>query len=400
MTEKLYYQDSHQKEFTARVLSCEWDEKRSCYGVVLDKTVFFPEGGGQYADVGDLNRIPVEDVQEKGDVITHYVKEPLEEGDEVFGSIDYGERFSKMQQHTGEHIVSGLVHKHFGYDNVGFHLGRELVTMDFNGSLTKEQLRMIEREANEAVTSNIPVQVTYPSKEELEGMEYRSKKELTGQVRIVTVPGYDVCACCAPHVVLTGEIGVIRLVDGTKYKGGTRVTMVCGFRALEDCCVKEDNILEISHLLSAKPYEVAEAVKRLWKENQQTKDKLFRMESRYLDGKMEELVSSHPADGPDTDSKGLDCFLLFEEEMDKNAARRFVDTGMHRFKGICGIFIGNDRNGYQYILGSQQVNLRELLKELHQRCPGKGGGKPEMVQGTVSGTRTLLEGFFETLSPM
>ena len=192
MTEKLYYQDSHQKEFTARVLSCEWDEKRSCYGVVLDKTVFFPEGGGQYADVGDLNRIPVEDVQEKGDVITHYVKEPLEEGDEVFGSIDYGERFSKMQQHTGEHIVSGLVHKHFGYDNVGFHLGRELVTMDFNGSLTKEQLRMIEREANEAVTSNIPVQVTYPSKEELEGMEYRSKKELTGQVRIVTVPGYDV----------------------------------------------------------------------------------------------------------------------------------------------------------------------------------------------------------------
>lgn len=395
MTEKLYYQDSHLKEFTARVISCRWDEKRNSYGVVLERTVFFPEGGGQYADAGVLAGIPVEDVQEKEDVITHYVKEPLEEGIEVSGSIDYRERFSKMQQHTGEHIVSGLVHSHFGYDNVGFHLGREQVTMDFNGGLTKEQLRMLEQEANEAVVANIPVQVTYPSKEELDKLEYRSKKELKGQVRIVTVPGYDVCACCAPHVVLTGEIGLIRLVDGIKYKGGTRVTMVCGFRALEDCHIKEDNIEEISHLLSAKLYESAEAVKRLWKEHQQTKDKLFRMESRYLDRRTEELVSLHPAAGPDTDSKELDSFLLFEEEMDKNAARRFVDAGMHRFKGICGIFIGNDRNGYQYILGSQQVNLRELLKEFHQSLPGKGGGKTEMVQGTVSGSRTLLESFFE-----
>lgn len=382
MTEKLYYQDSHRKDFTARVVSCDWDEKRKCYGIVLDRTCFFPEEGGQYADSGTIQDIAVEDVQERDGVILHYMGKPLAEGSEVYGLIDFEERFSQMQQHTGEHIISGLVHRHFGYDNVGFHLGKELVTMDFNGSFTKEQLQMIEQEANEAVAANLEIQTDYPSQEELSQMDYRSKKELTGLVRIVTVPGYDVCACCAPHVNRTGEIGMIRLIDAARHKGGTRVTMVCGFRALADYRTKEDNVLEISRLLSARPYETAEAVKRLQRELQQGKDKLFRMQTRYLEQKLKELKT------------GTEHFLLFEEELDKNAARRFVDTGMHRCEGICGIFLGNDRQGYQYILGSQHVNLRDFLKDFHERFPGKGGGKPEMVQGTVTAACQELEAYF------
>lgn len=385
MTEKLYYQDSHLEEFTARVISCEWEEKRQYYGVVLDRTVFFPEGGGQYADSGKINNIIVEDVKEKEDIIIHYMKEPLTAGEEISGRIDYAERFSKMQQHTGEHIVSGLVHQNFGYDNVGFHLGKELVTMDFNGILTEEQLRDIENKANQAVTENLMIQVEYPTREELDRIDYRSKKELTGQVRIVTVPGYDVCACCAPHVKRTGEIGMIRLIDAVKYKGGTRVTMVCGFRALEDYRIKEENIREISRLLSAKPYETAEAVKRLQKELSQGKDRLFKIQSHYLEQKLSEI---------------RDNYVLFEEDLDKNAARRFVDSGMHRCKGICGIFLGNDHQGYQYILGSQSMNLREFLKEFHQVFPGKGGGKPEMVQGTVNGIKEELEKYMQTLTFM
>ncbi|MCI9105303.1 MAG: alanyl-tRNA editing protein [Lachnospiraceae bacterium] len=377
MTEKLYYQDSHQKEFTARVLACEWDEKRKFYGIVLDRTCFFPEGGGQYADSGVIQEIPVEDVQEQEGSIIHYTKKMLTEGIEVTGCINFEERFSKMQQHTGEHILSGLIYHHFGYDNVGFHLGKELVTMDFNGSFTREQLQMIERKANEAVVANIAVYVNYPSQEELAQMDYRSKKELSGQVRIVTVPGYDVCACCAPHVKYTGEIGLIRLIDAARHKGGTRVTMVCGFRALADYQMKEDNIMEISHLLSAKPYETAEAVKRLQREIQQGKDKLFRIQNRYLEQKLEEQ-----------------SYLLFEEDLDKNAARRFVDTGMHRYAGICGIFLGNDHQGYQYILGSQHKNLRDFLKDFHEKFPGKGGGKPEMVQGTVTASRQEVMDYF------
>lgn len=400
MTERLYYEDSHRKDFTAKVVSCRWDEKKGRYGVILDRTVFFPEGGGQYADPGVIrpsghcrdtgsgegeltleNGFVVLDVKERDGEVVHYLKQELEAGTEVDGLIDYEERFSRMQQHSGEHIVSGLMHRHFGYDNVGFHLGQELVTMDFNGAVTEEQLRMVEREANGAVAQNLPVIVECPSKEELDALDYRSKKELTGQVRIVTIPGYDVCACCAPHVERTGEIGMIKLIDAVKYKGGTRVTMVCGFRALQDYQMKEDNVKEISRLLSAKPHEVADAVKRLQVEMQQWKDKLYRMQSSYMERKLEEM----PA--------GAVNYLVFEPEMDKNLARKFVDAGMHRCSGICGIFLGSDETGYRYTLGSEHVNLRELMKGFHEAFPGKGGGKPEMVQGTVNGSREEMEAF-------
>lgn len=391
MTEKLYYQDSHLKTFTAQVISCEWNEKNMCYGVVLDRTGFFPEGGGQYADPGLLGGIQVEDVREREEGIVHYLKKPLEVGAQVEGAIDYKERFARMQQHSGEHIVSGLVHRYFGYENVGFHLGEFLVTMDFDGLLTLEQVRRIEYEANGAVTENIDIQVSYPSKEELDALEYRSKKELSGQVRIITIPGYDVCACCAPHVSRTGEIGLIKLVDAVKYKGGTRVSMVCGFRALQDYREKEDSVRDISRLLSAKPGEVAEAVRRLQGETQQYREKLARMQNRYLEQKLDELTGTASADREESSS----AVLLFEEELDKNAARRFVDAGMHRVNGICGTFIGNDEGGYQYTLGSQTENLRELLPVFHEVFPGKGGGKPEMVQGTVTGSRAAIEAFFE-----
>lgn len=390
MTEKLYYQDNHLSEFTAQVVRCEWDEKKQCYGIILDRTAFFPEGGGQYADPGWLNGICVEDVRERSSEVIHYLKHPLEAGSQAAGKIDYAERFARMQQHSGEHIVSGLVHQHYGYENVGFHLGEFLVTMDFNGSLSLEQLRQIEGEANHAVAADLEIQVSYPSREELERLEYRSKKELSGQVRIVTVPGYDVCACCAPHVSRTGEIGMIKLVDAVKYKGGTRVSMVCGVRALQDYREKEESVREISHLLSAKPNEVAEAVKRLQKEAQQYKEKLARLQNRYLELRLGELTA---AASPKAGEASADV-LLFEEELDKNAARRFVDAGMRQITGVCGTFLGTDEKGYQYILGREQGNMKEFLSEFHQAFPGKGGGKSEMVQGTVNAAQAEIETFF------
>ena len=314
-TTKLYYKDSHQDSCLATVMSCEWNEKKNCYEVILDQTVFFPEGGGQYADTGILGTAKVLDVQEKEGQIIHYTDQPLDAGTEVEGRIDYPERFSQMQQHTGEHIVSGIVHRTFGYDNVGFHLGQELVTMDFNGTFTEEELQNVELEANEAVVKNLPILITYPSREELEQLEYRSKKELTGQVRIVEIPGYDVCACCAPHVKLTGEVGIIRLIDAIKYKGGTRVTMVCGFRALKDYRMKESNIREISRMLSAKPEESAQAVKRLQDEAKSWKEKLIQTQSRA----MEQILENLP--------EHVENYLVFEKDVDKNVARRFVDEG-------------------------------------------------------------------------
>lgn len=370
-TQKLYEQDSHCSCFTAKVLSCQWEEKKKLYGVVLDRTAFFPEGGGQYADPGILGGIQVEDVREREGRVVHYMKKPLEPGTQVEGAIDWRERFSRMQQHSGEHIVSGLVHQKFGYDNVGFHLGQELVTMDFNGVLTPDDLREIEYQANQAAVANIEVEVSYPTKEELEQLEYRSKKELAGQVRIVTIPGYDCCACCAPHVTRTGEIGMIRLIDAVRYKGGTRVSMVCGFRALDDFLVKEDNIREISRSLSAKPYETAQAVRHLQEELQGYREQLLCMQSEQMRRRLEEISPESRLE------------LIFEKTLDKNIARRFVDEGMQRFHGICGIFLGSDETGYQYTLGSTSVDMKEFLKEFHQHFAGKGGGKSQMVQGTV-----------------
>ncbi len=381
MTVKLYYKDSHMQMFKARVLACDFDENKGCYAVELDQTAFFPEGGGQYADMGMLGGVQVEDVREKQNVILHYLKRPLQTGSEVEGKIDFQERFSRMQQHSGEHIVSGIVHKHFGYENVGFHLGEFVTTLDFNGPLSVDEVARVEYEANQAVVSNIEIQEAYPTKEELASMEYRSKKELEGQVRIVIIPGYDVCACCAPHVRRTGEIGMIKLIDAVKYKGGTRVSMVAGFRALMDYREKEANVKEISRALSAKANEVADAVRHLQAEAAQWKERAGSMQMRYLEGKLEEIT------------EGTENYFLFEAEMDKNVVRRFVDAGMRKASGICGIFLGDDGKGYQYTMGSLRLNMRDYLKGFHAACPGKGGGKPEMVQGTVKAAKAEIEAF-------
>ena len=287
------------------------------------------------------------DVQEIDGKIIHYTDGPLVEGTEVEGCIDWTERFSKMQQHTGEHIVSGLIHKIYGYHNVGFHLGTDSVTLDFNGVVPKEKLHEIEQLANEAVAKNLPVQVLYPTDEELSKISYRSKIEIEGQVRIVVIDGYDVCACCAPHVKQTGEIGLIKLVGMQNYKGGVRISMLCGFRALEDYYQKEKNNREIAVMLSAKEYETAVEVERLQEELAMKKAKIA------------ELVN-----------------LLL-----KKGAK------------MAAVFSGNEREGYRYVLGSRSLDVRENGKLLNEAFHGRGGGKPEMVQGTVQGKREEIEAF-------
>lgn len=388
MTEKLFYQDSSIKEFTATVESCI-QGKDGLYEVILDRTAFFPEGGGQYADTGVLlykeKEVKVVDVQEKNEIVTHYVTEEIENGSKVIGKLNYEERFSKMQQHTGEHIVSGIVNRRFGYQNVGFHLGSEDVTMDFDGLLSETQLKEIEREANQAVAENVEIQVLYPTKEELETMTYRSKIEIEGQVRIVEIPGWDTCACCAPHVKYTGQIGLIKLTGAIKYKGGMRVSMVCGFRALADYNQKEASVVAISRKLSAKPDAVVNAVERLEKEVASQKEKIRVLQEQYLKGLLKEVKPE------DT------CVLLFEETLDAVAARNFVNDVMKMTEGICGAFIGNDEEGYRYILGSSKEEITKIAKEMNQTLNGRGGGKPPMVQGSVKAKRSEIEVFLKKI---
>ena len=369
MTEKLFYQDSHMRNFRAVVESCEKEGEE--YEAVLNRTAFFPEGGGQYADTGVIDKVPVVDVKEREGVIFHRVKRPLAVGKQVEGFIDWEERFSKMQQHSGEHIVSGLVHSHFGYDNVGFHMGRDAITMDFNGILTKAQLKEIEKEANEAVVKNLEIQVLYPSKEELSQIAYRSKIEIEGQVRIVVVPGYDTCACCAPHVKRTGEIGLIKLTGLQNYKGGVRVSMLCGFRALADYEEKAESVKRLSVMLSAKDNEVAEEVQRLKEELTAQKGKLARLEGKLLEQKVGEL------------EKNQKLVVLFESDLAGNAPRELVNRILCKGTEIAAVFAGTPANGYRYVVGSKTLDVRPFAKRLNERFQGRGGGKPEMVQGSL-----------------
>ena len=328
MTKKLYYEDSHQDSCHATVLSCEWNEKKQCYEVVLDQTVFFPEGGGQYADTGVLGGVKVLDVQEKGDLIIHYTDGELQPGREVDGSINYEERFSKMQQHTGEHIVSGIVHRTFGYDNVGFHLGQELVTMDFNGTFTPEQLQQVEYEANETVVKNLPIVVTYPSKEELDQLDYRSKKELTGQVRLVRFPGSDLCACCGTHVTHTGEIGAVKILTVENFHEGIRLTMICGKRVMDYLNMVNDQNRQVSMKLSAKIGETAAAVARLQDENFRLKGQVNHM--------FDELCTVEAKNW-----EGAGSVLLFHEGLEADQVRRMADAVMQKCSGCCAVFSAN-----------------------------------------------------------
>ena len=371
MTEKLFYKDSYQ--------------------AVLTRTAFFPEGGGQSADTGffyteDGREIPVTDVQEKDGIVFHYITSPVKEGEEIKGKLDFEERFSKMQQHTGEHIISGLVNRHFGYHNVGFHLGTEEVTMDYDGILTQEDLEQIEMEANQAVAENIPVVVLYPSEEELKNITYRSKIEIEGQVRIVQIPGYDSCACCAPHVKETGSIGLVKIVGAIHYKGGMRVSMLCGFRALSDYRMKERNVVKISNLLSAKQEDTAHAVERLGQEVNRQKEKIKNLQQRYVELCLEEAGNQAKTD-PEKN------ILLFVEELDAGARRNFVNAAMDMTEGYAGVFVGNDEEGYQYVLGSRSRDIQDAGKKLNARFQGKGGGRPPMIQGSLNGKEQALKEF-------
>lgn len=360
MTEKLFYEDSHMVTFSATVVSCE--QSGEVYEVVLDRTAFFPEGGGQYADTGRLDDAKVTDVQEKAGIIYHKTNQSLEIGKTVQGTIDWEERFSKMQQHSGEHIVSGIVHAVYGYDNVGFHMGKDAITMDFNGSISKEELKVIERKANEAVVKSLDIKVLYPAKEELDSIAYRSKIEIEGQVRIVEIPGYDVCACCAPHVKKTGEIGLIKLLNVQNYKGGVRISMLCGFRALQDYEQKAESVKKISVLLSAPEEEVFSEVTRLKQEISSGKAKVSQLQQKLLVYKVEQIPQSQ------------EVVVWFEEELEGNAPRELTNLIIENGASIGAVFAGDEKDGYRYVIGSKSCDTRIFSKRLNEKFGGRGGG--------------------------
>ena len=377
MTQKLYYIDSHLFAFTARVLSCE--ENKGRWEIILDETAFFPEGGGQPADRGTLSGVNVLDVHERGTEIVHYCDGPPDSTAD--GHLDRELRLCRMQNHSGEHVFSGLAHQLYGCENVGFHMGDGDLTIDFDRELSEEEILMIETKANEAVRENLPIKATFPSKEELSRLEYRSKKELQGDVRIVEIPGVDRCACCAPHVSNTGEIGMIKVLNFERHRGGVRLVLACGMWALRETREKQNSVAEISVLLSAKRNEVAGAVQRLLQERDALKEKnaLLAME----------LVQFKAAQQPKTDGN----ICLFEMIPDEIAVRELVNLLMEKCGGIAAVFFPAADGGTRYIIGSRSVDLRKVSRDINAGISGRGGGRPEMIQGSATAPEDQIRSF-------
>jgi len=378
-TRKLYYEDSHRSCFTATVISCE--QGKAGWEVTLDATAFYPEGGGQAGDTGTLGAVRVLDTRERGEQVVHLCDGPLEAGSSVEGQIDYAPRFLRMQQHSGEHIVSGIIHRRYGYHNTGFHMGSEIITIDFDGIIPPQDLADIEREANGAVWQNLPVTCWYPSETELPTVVYRTKKALPWPVRIVRVPGFDSCACCGTHVKATGEIGLIKLISVMGFRGGTRMEMACGSAALAVLNRAFDQNRLVSQAFSAQMEDTGAAARRMNETLAQQKFRITGLERRLF----RTIAAGYAGKGN---------VLHFEEGLDSVGVRELADAIAEVCGGTAAVFSGSDGAGYAYCLVARQGDLRALNKKMTAALEGRGGGKPVCQQGRVSAEETAIRLFF------
>ena len=379
-TEKMYYQDAFMRTFTARVLDVLEEDDGTCR-VILDRTAFYPEGGGQPCDLGLLGGLEVLDVREEGSSICHKVKGRLAVGDTVTGQIDWPRRFDLMQQHSGEHIVSGMVHRLYGYNNVGFHMGEDVITIDFDGLLDDRQLADLEEKVNRYLWEDHRTQVLFPTTEELDGMDYRSKKELTGQVRLVGFPGADLCACCGTHVDTTGQIGIVKLLSCHHFRQGVRVEMLSGKRAFDTLAVHcRQNSLN-ARALSVKAGDTVRAVDHLLQEIYRLKGDL--MEAR---GRLQKQIAGM--------CRGKNKAAVLTGSMDSADIRKTLDQILDLAHGPCILLAAGD-DGCRYAMGEGDGDVRELNKRMGAVLEGRGGGKPFFVQGSLKADSGRIMDFLE-----
>lgn len=383
-TQKLYYDDPFLREFPAEVLSCE--PAGDAWKVILDQTAFYPEGGGQPADHGVLKtpkgEVPVTDVHERDGAVVHTCAAPVEPGAVVTGVLDWTRRFDHMQQHSGEHIISGILCRLYHCDNVGFHLGAEAVTIDYNACLSWEQALAAERLANEAVWADREVEISYPSPEELAALEYRSKKELTGRVRIVEFPEADRCACCGTHVERAGQVGLIKVLSCQKFREGVRIEILCGARAMEYLGGTYEQARAAGQRLSVKPLEIQGAVERL-------EDELSAAKARIAD--LEQTAFAAIAAG----EAGKGDVVLFQSPMRPDSLRRLADAVGKSCGGLAAVFSGEGEKWSYALVRADGADISPLVKELNQALHGRGGGRNGFAQGSVAAGREAIEEFFK-----
>ena len=379
-TEKLYYADPFLKTFTATVLDCQ--PGKNGFVVTLDRTAFYPEGGGQPADQGTLDGAAVTDVHEKNGVVLHNVDSAVEIGKTVTGAIDWARRFDHMQQHSGEHICSGLICGRCHCDNVGFHMGTDMVTIDFNADIPWEELLEIEAQANQYIYEDHPIDIQFHRGAELDAIDYRSKKPLEGDVRIVAFPGADCCACCGTHVLRSGQVGLVKFLSVQKFREGVRIELLCGKRALNYLARTWEQAKTIGQRLSVKPVDAAAAVERL--ENELSAAKL-------RCAQLEESVFAAIAQ----EQAGKGDVLLFQPPMKPDSVRKLADAAAKTCGGLAAVFAGEGIH-YAYALGrADGQDISAQVKAMNAALHGRGGGRNGFAQGSVEAEQNAIEAFFK-----
>lgn len=378
-TQKLYYDNPKQKEFTARVLECV--EGKDSWQIVLDRTAFYPEGGGQPGDTGTLAGLRVLDTREKDGRLVHLCDGPLAVGQEVEGKLDWARRFDLMQQHTGEHMVSGILHRLYGANNVGFHMGWESITIDFDVEIPAAELPGIEALVNQEIWRCQPVRCWIPSQQELEGISYRSKRALPWPVRIVQAGDTDCCACCGVHVENTGEIGLVKLFSSVRFRSGSRIEMLSGQRALSRLNLIWQENARVSHAFSAKPEQTGQAAEKINETLAQVKYRLTGLENQLFSA----IAQSH---------RGEEKVVLFHSGLDSGGVRRLAELIAREAVGTTAVFSGSDDTGYVYALAAAGQNASQLCKAMNSALSGRGGGRDGFFQGSVRAEREKIQRFF------
>ena len=379
-TRKLYYEDCHLQTFSAQVISCT--EIKGGFAVVLDATAFYPEGGGQACDLGTLDDIKVLNVQEQGNSVMHLCEKPLPAGKTVEGRIDYARRFDLMQQHTGEHIVSGIIHRRFGYHNVGFHVGADVIQIDFDGIIPSEALPEIEWEANQAVWANLPVNCRYPAPEEHPHITYRTKRQLDWPVRIVKIGDVDSCACCGVHTAYTGEVGIIKIFSCVKFHQGVRLEMACGSRALQYLTKVFDQNRQVSRIFSAKPLETAAAAQQFTQQLAAEKFRCTGLERQFFDT----IAAVY---------KNKNNVLHFHENISPAGARELAQRIADQCSGIAVVVIPGESVSH-ICISRPGCDLSSVTEAITTQLCAKGGGRNGFFQGTLSASREKIESFFHS----
>ena len=380
-TEKLYYIDAYIKEFDSYVLSCEKCEKG--YDIVLEKTAFFPGEGGQYSDTGRIENAEVTEVILVDNIIHHYAESAVNVNECVHCAINFEERFDKMQQHTAEHIISGFFHKLYGVENTGFHLGSTDVTLDTSRPVTKEEILTVEKLVNEAVCKNVKIETFFPKPNELSTLEYRSKLDLTENVRIVNIGEYDSCACCAPHVAYTGEIGFVKIVDAVKHKGGSRIRMLAGSRAYDYIAKIAKEASAISVMLSAPITDISSETEKLL------------LSKSALEYKLSEMGKATAALLAETLSETNENKVVFYPMLDMDSLRVFINKASEKVKGTLVGLVGEE-GSYKYILHSESPDFQKIVKDANTALSGRGGGRALMASGTFCANLSQIEEYFKT----